>query len=265
MGHTPAGIITEGSNAALEVRGLSVDIGPATILDAVSFSVARGESIGIIGPNGSGKTSLFNCVCGFLPARAGEVLLEGRPVTNLSPASRALQGLGRVFQSPGIFREMTVLENMVTAVEARVPWHATLLPWGSGSREIEERSMQALKEVGLEAKAKSLAGSLSGGQLRLLEIVRAKSFGATVFLLDEPTAGVSPKMKETVAELIESLHAAGKTLLTIEHDMAFIERFTSRILVLDGGRLVLEGPPAQIRTSEELRAIYFGSRLPASA
>lgn len=248
-----------GGPAALEVRGLSVDIGHATILNQVSFSVARGESVGIIGPNGSGKTSLFNCICGFLPARTGEVVLEGHPVSDLSPASRALKGIGRVFQSPGIFREMTVLENMVTAIEARAPWHTTLLPWANGVKEIESCSMQALKEVGLEEKAKSLAGSLSGGQLRLLEIVRAKAFGASVFLLDEPTAGVSPKMKETVAELIESLHAEGKTLLTIEHDMAFIERFTSRILVLDSGCLVLEGPPAQVRASEQLRAIYFGS------
>jgi ABC-type branched-subunit amino acid transport system ATPase component len=158
---------------------------------------------------------------------------------------------------------MTVLENLVIALQSKVPWGASsvssLLPWGSAYRQVKEEAFSYLQEVKLAEKAQLKAGSLSGGQMRLLEIIRAVAFGATVLLLDEPTAGVSPRMKDTIAELITTLHSNGKTVLIIEHDVNFIQRFCERILVLNEGQVVLDDTPERVRENKALQEIYFGT------
>ncbi len=245
------------SEKALEVSELFVSIGEAKILDGVSFAVARKERLGIIGPNGSGKTTLFNTLSGFSAVTSGRIHLLGKDITRLPPSKRAMQGLGRVFQNFGIFREMTLLENMLTAIEAKRG--ATINPWGSKHRSNCASAREYLAEVGLEAKASQRAGSLSGGQMRLLEIMRSVAFGADVFLLDEPTAGVSPKMKEDIIKLLVKLEAMQKTLLIIEHDIHFIQSLCDRVLVLDQGKIVLDGNPETVRADRRLQEIYFGS------
>jgi branched-chain amino acid transport system ATP-binding protein len=159
---------------------------------------------------------------------------------------------------------MTVLENLITAIEGRYSLWKTWLPWGALPRAIREESYALLKEVGLEGKALERAASLSGGQMRLLEIVRALGFGAELFLLDEPTAGVSPSMKDEVARVIEKLRETKKTILVIEHDIQFIQRFCERIIVLDSGSVVMDGAPQEVRESERLQQIYFGSHAPSA-
>ena len=252
----------------LEICDLSFRINDTKILNGVTFSVRPGEKVGIIGPNGSGKTTLFNCISGFNIPTKGKIIFRNREITHLPAHKRARLGLGRVFQNFGIFREMTVLENVLTALEGK--GSVSLFPWGNGCRTYLQQANDYLDLVGLADRANEKAGSLSGGQLRLLEISRAIAFGAELFLLDEPTAGVSPKMKNEINLVLDKLLSLDRTLLIIEHDMNFIQRLCDRIIVLDVGKNVLDGTPEEIRSNRQLQEIYFGSangsmRTPVSA
>jgi ABC-type branched-subunit amino acid transport system ATPase component len=153
---------------------------------------------------------------------------------------------------------MTVLDNMIMAVERGDEGIANVFPWTKSARRNKAQAIGQLAEVGLAEKADDNASSLSGGQMRLLEISRTLALGATVLLLDEPTAGVSPRMKKEVSAMLEKLKARGLTVLVIEHDINFIQALCERILVLDEGKVVLDGPPHQVRQDPRLQAIYFG-------
>lgn len=242
----------------LTLSDLRVSFHDTPVLQGVSLSIQQGETVGIIGPNGCGKTTLFNCISGFVEASSGTLRLRDREISNVAAHERARQGLGRVFQNFGIFREMTLLENILIALEGKKSMATSLFPWSRAARELEERALFLLKEVGLDQRARAKAGSLSGGQMRLLEIMRTLAAGADLFLLDEPTAGVSPRMKEDVAAIIKKLQEAGKTILIIEHDITFIQKFCSRIVVLNEGRVVLDNTPEHVRADPRLKDIYFG-------
>ena len=242
----------------LQVENLRFRIHDLMVLNGVNFGVRAGETLGIIGPNGSGKTTLFNCISGFNLPDEGRVVFRDKDITSLPPYRRSQHGLGRVFQNFGVFKEMTVLENVLTAIESRETFWQSLVPMPRAGARKRAMALDFLREVGLEGKAPHKASSLSGGQMRLLEIVRTLAFGADLLLLDEPTAGVSPKMKEDVAGLLLKLRALGKTVLIIEHDLTFIQRFCDRIIVLDVGRVVLDDLPDAVQHSERLREIYFG-------
>lgn len=242
----------------LSISGLSVSFQGNPILKDLSFSVAAGQTVGIIGPNGSGKTTLFNTISGFVQASSGQVVLNGREIQGLEPHQRARLGLGRVFQNFGIFRQMTLLENILIALEARAHASESAVSRRGALRERRTEAMRHLEEIRLAHKALDKAGSLSGGQMRLLEIIRTVAAGAELFLLDEPTAGVSPRMKDDVAGIIRKLQELGKTVLIIEHDIVFIQRFCTRIVVLNEGQIVLDDTPEKVRSDERLKDIYFG-------
>jgi ABC-type branched-subunit amino acid transport system ATPase component len=244
----------------LQLSDIHVSFQKMKVLNGVSLSVGQGETVGIIGPNGSGKTTLFNCISGFVFPDAGTLALNGVDVTSLTPDHRARAGLGRVFQNFGIFKDMTLLENMLVALESRGSLLEALFPWGSAAAARRAQAMQYLDEIKLSGKAQQKAGSLSGGQMRLLEIVRVLASGADVLLLDEPTAGVSPKMKEEVAQFIHKLQTLGKTVLVIEHDINFIQKFCRRIVVLESGAVVVDDTPERVCADERLQEIYFGRR-----
>ncbi len=245
-------------SAALKVNNLSVTLGSARILDQIGFEVNRGESVGIIGPNGSGKTTLFNALGGFLKRESGQIFLSGREISSLTPNQRAMLGLGRVFQNSGIFRELSLEENLQIALESRDSRFRTFFPAVKLAKSRKLIIENELKKVGLLDKRFEKAGSLSGGQLRLLEIVRTVMFKATVLLLDEPTAGVAPGMKEKVGELISGLSKSGSTILIIEHDLRFIQNLTDRVLVLNQGKIVMDGATNVVRADPQLQQIYFG-------
>ena len=239
--------------ALLSLQDVSLTIGNHDILSKVSFDVEEGQIIGLIGPNGSGKTTLFNVISGFLKPTGGSITLEGNDITQANPSQRAKQGIGRVFQNFGIFREMTLEENILVALEALPKEQRKELG------DLKEVVAGTLDMVGLSSHSKKKAGSLSGGQMRLLEIARTLKSGKHLFLLDEPTAGVSPKMTGQVADIIKKLKEEGKTVLIIEHDLPFIGSICDEVVVLDVGQVVLQGTPAKVKQSKQLQEIYFGA------
>ncbi len=237
----------------LSVSHLSFAIQNQKILKDMTFDVAQGEVIGLIGPNGSGKTTLFNVLSGFLKPTSGTVMLRDQDITTASPSYRAHAGIGRVFQNFGIFRDMTLEENILVALEAMSREQRKQLG------NLKEVVKGTLEMVGLSDRAKMKAGSLSGGQMRLLEIARTLTSKKELFLLDEPTAGVSPKMTQQVSDLIKDLKNAGKTVLIIEHDLPFISRICDRVIVLDVGEIVIQDTPAMVKQQKKLQEIYFGA------
>lgn len=237
----------------LSVADLSLILGNQKILSDLSFDIEEGEIVGLIGPNGSGKTTLFNVLSGFLKPSEGSISFQGKDITALSPTKRAQSGIGRVFQNFGIFREMTLEENVLVALEA--------LPKDKRASlgDLKQKVQETLELVGLRDKGKEKASCLSGGQMRLLEIGRTLTSGKELFLLDEPTAGVSPKMTNDVANLIKGLKEAKKTVFIIEHDLPFIANICDRVLVLNVGSLVISGTPQEIHHNKKLQEIYFGA------
>src|SRR3989344_2306884 len=237
----------------LSLQAVSLRIQDQEILRDVTLNVDEGEVIGLIGPNGSGKTTLFNVISGFIKPTAGSITLHGENITAVSPAKRAQRGLGRVFQNFGIFRDMTWKEKVRVAREA--------LPRDSRRAlgNLKKVTEETLEMVGLASQGKKKAGALSGGQMRLLEIARTLRSGKELFLLDEPTAGVSPKMTKAVSDLITKLKTARKTVIVIEHDLPFISRICDRVAVMDVGEIVLHGTPETVKQSKKLQDIYFGA------
>ena len=249
--------------AFLEVDNLSFKIGDSQILNGLSFSAKKAERVGILGPNGSGKTTLFNCISGFNTPQAGKVIYQGENILSLNPSERARKGIGRLFQNFGIFRSMTVEENILVALEARK--RTGLISSLFSKKNFKDDVRLYLSKVGLESKINDKAGSLSGGQMRLLEIIRLIAFGANVFLLDEPTAGVSPKMKLTILDALKELISPDAIVFLIEHDIRFISDFCDRVLVLNGGKVVIDGSPKEVQENPLLQEIYFGTRNEASS
>lgn len=241
----------------LKIENLYVQFGETPVISGLSLEVKAGEKVGIIGPNGSGKTTLFNCVGGYVRASSGSIYFKECDITRLLPAKRAELGMGRLFQNFGIFREMSVLENVIVALESKE--RAAFFPWSRQHQKNKRTALELLEKVGLADKARHKAGTLSGGQLRLLEMTRLIAFGADLFLLDEPTAGVSPKMKSEIEQAVANLQSMHRTVIIIEHDINFIERLADRIVVLDVGQVVLDDTPENVRHHPLLQEIYFGS------
>lgn len=237
----------------LQIRDLSLTLGGQPILKGIDLEVEKGEVIGVIGPNGSGKTTLFNVLSGFLKPTHGNIHFKQTDMTTMAAAERARIGIGRVFQNFGIFREMTLFENVLVALEALPKEQRLVLG------DLKKAVHSTLKLVQLEDHAKRKASSLSGGQMRLLEIARTLVSGKELFLLDEPTAGVSPKMTGQIAGLILTLKKEGKTVLIVEHDLPFIQKICDRVIVLDVGQVVLEGKPDEVRGNRKLKELYFGA------
>jgi branched-chain amino acid transport system ATP-binding protein len=243
----------------LRLDSVEVSFGKTKILRGISTSFT--STTRIIGQNGSGKTTLFNAISGFTPTAAGSIYINDIELTHKAPDERARLGLGRVFQNFGIFRELSVVENVSLALSAKESAWRTYIPSPRHTRELFERSASYLASVGLSDMHDQKAANLSGGQMRLLEIARALAMDASVYLLDEPTAGVSPKLKGEVAQAIQLLIKAKKTVLIIEHDMSFIRQFVDRIVVLDQGSIVADGHPDAVTSDPKVQEIYFGKPL----
>ncbi|WP_038056648.1 ABC transporter permease subunit [Thermus amyloliquefaciens] len=245
----------------LEVRGLQKSFGGLLAVAGVSFTLKRGEILALIGPNGAGKSTIFNLVAGALLPDRGQVRLFGKEVTGLPPHRIHALGLGRTFQHPHLFPELTVLENAAlgTFSRTRAGFLQALLGF---SRKEEERALAtaywALKRVGLESLALEKAERLAVGQQRLLEIARVLASGAEVLLLDEPAAGLRAQEKRELASLLRSLVREGYTVLIVDHDMDLIMGLADRVVVMNYGEKIAEGSPKEVQRNPLVRAAYLG-------
>lgn len=247
------------SKPILALENLHVQIGRRMILQDISFEVCAGEVVGIIGPNGCGKTTLLNAVSGFVPVDTGIISVDGADIMDLPAARRAKLGIARGFQHNGVFREMTVEENLIMAVERaeKYPWWWMLS--GVWRNRMSRAVDAALEEVNLAPHKKSLAGVLSGGELRLLELARLKIIPGNLLLLDEPTAGVAPVLRDALSRMIKKLcKDENRTVVIVEHNLPFLFNLAERIIVLVDGQKYLEGTPEEVRRDERLQKIYFG-------
>jgi branched-chain amino acid transport system permease protein len=238
---------------ALEVLNLSKHFGGLKAVDDVSFSVRRGEVHALIGPNGSGKTTMLNVLSGIYVASAGRVMLFGRDVTLLPPHARTVAGMGRTFQNIRLFRSMTALENVIIGAEH--PGNDI----GSGHAALVERARAALAFVGLEARAQELVTAFSYGHQRLIEIARALAGNPTLLLLDEPAAGLNSTEKLGLRDLLRRIAAKGPTILIIDHDMTLVTEVAERITVLNFGRCIADGVAADVLRQPDVITAYLGS------
>jgi len=247
----------------LDLQGLVRRFGGLTAVDNVSTSINLGEIRGLIGPNGAGKTTILNLISGLTPPSAGRMLLAGEDITGLRADKRAALGVRRTFQNLKLFRELTVLQNVMVGLHAGGRTGVIDAIIGTPRQRREERTMteqslRALHTVGLADKSDRPAAALAYGHRRLLEIARAIVATPSVLLLDEPAAGLNPTEAASLVDLIRRINARGMTIVLIEHQMDVIMSACSRITVLNYGKKLAEGTPAEIRADERVIEAYLG-------
>jgi neutral amino acid transport system ATP-binding protein len=229
----------------LRTDGVHKSFGGVRALDTCSIEVGEGTVTGLIGPNGSGKTTLFNVITGYEKADSGEVYLADRRITNLAPDKVFALGIGRTFQLTRIFPSLTVMENMLVASQHH----------RGGARQ---RAVEQLEFVGIAGYHAALAGTLSYGQRKLLELAYVLVADPAVILLDEPAGGVNLSLVNHIVARIRELNAAGKTFLIVEHNMEFVMGLCHQVTVLDSGTVVAAGPPDIVRTDRRVLDAYLG-------
>ncbi len=244
----------------LDVRDVAHAFGGVRAVDGATFDVEAGSITGLIGPNGAGKSTLFNCISGFLRPRSGRVSMDGRRIDRLPPHRIARAGLVRTFQTPRALIRMTVAENVMLATP-RHPGERLGRLGRSREREAEARAAELLALVGLDGHAQALAGTLSGGQRKLLDLIRALMAEPRLLLLDEPMAGVNPTTRVQLLQHIRDLRDRdGITLLIVEHDLDFIMGASDRVIVMNDGRVIADGTPQEVRGDERVVDAYLGAR-----
>jgi ABC-type branched-subunit amino acid transport system ATPase component len=234
--------------ATLRAEGVSKSFGGLQALADCSLTAQAGRITGLIGPNGSGKTTLFNAITGYERIDSGQVYLDEQRITGASPQRVFSLGVGRTFQLTRIFPRLTVLENMLVPANR-----------GRSTREHRERAMDLLAFTGIASHARALAGTLSYGQRKLLELAYVLVADPAVVLLDEPAGGVNPSLIHHITDRIRELNAAGRTFLIVEHNMEFVMGLCHQVTVLDSGSVVASGLPEVIRTDPRVLDAYLGT------
>ena len=241
----------------LAVEGITKRFGGITAVDGVSFEVRQGEILGLIGPNGSGKSTLFNCILGQIRPSSGSVRLDGRDVTGLDPALLNRMGVSRTFQLLQVFPNLSVRENLILAGQEHIGSMGSRLfgPRDAGLGAAADK-MIAFFRLGHLANAK--AGGISYGQQKLLDAAMAFMAGPRLVLLDEPAGGVNLTMLGDLKERLRALNREKATFVIIEHNMEFVMSLCTRVIVLAEGKILAEGPPAEVRADPRVVDAYLG-------
>jgi len=233
----------------LAVDRLTKRFGGLVAVNDVSLTVKARDILGIMGPNGSGKTTFLNCITGLYRPEQGTITFNGRSLVGLRPHQISRSGVGRTFQVPKVFLEMSLVDNMLAGVlHYREPLPA-----------LRQRAVELLAWIGLGDYIHHLGRELSGGQQKLLEFARALMPDPDLLLLDEPFAGVHPQLKERMMERLRELHGSGKTIVIVSHDVPSTYELCPRIVVFHNGVVIAEGTPAQIQDDERVVEAYFGN------
>jgi branched-chain amino acid transport system ATP-binding protein len=248
----------------LELKSVSKHFGGAEVVSGISLGVEPGSIAGLIGPNGAGKTTLFNLVAGVIRPSHGEIRLAGADITHEAPYRRMARGLGRTFQIPRPFAEMTLIENMLTAAQGQ-SGERVFANWltpgrvGGEERVNARRAMAHLEFLGLSRLAREPARILSGGQRKLLELGRVLMADPRIILLDEPGAGVNPALLDTIIDRVAEINKRGVTFLIIEHNMDLVARLCQHVFVLAAGRMLFEGTPKAAIEAPHVIEAYLGT------
>ena len=252
------------SNKYLEVTNLKKIFGGLKAVDVQSLNLNRNELTSIIGPNGAGKTTFFDLISGFQDSDEGKVYLNKKNITRSQPYSIARLGMIRTFQLTKVFDRMTVLENMMFSASSvnndsfmksliRLPSQKTT------EKNIKEKSFEILKDLNIDHMANSYARELSGGQKKLLELGRSIVNDPSILLLDEPLAGVNPKLAEEILQIILNLSEKGISILMVEHNIEAVMKISQRVIVLAEGMVIADDIPENVRTDEKVIEAYLGS------
>ena len=247
----------------LELRGVTKAFGGLRAADGINMGFEQGRITGLIGPNGAGKTTIFNIMSGFLRADEGEVCCRGRDITGYTPWRIAQLGIGRAFQDVHLFSRMTAMDNVLVAFRGQTgenPLMSVFGRWKTVARDktCRERATALLDFVGLGEKAGDLAEDLSYGQQKLLSIARLLAADADILLLDEPTAGVNPRMIDSLLDVIKRMAADGKTVVFIEHNMNVVIEIADWVYFLNEGQVDAFGTPGEVLGDAEVRKAYIG-------